>query len=128
MTSTVDQVKTRARGVVMDQIDRRTSDAGAKLQAHVTNLRSMSRTLRDQGLDNTANMVDYAAERLNGVSTYLTQTDGDRIVHDLESLAREYAVVTASIGFLAGLTAARLLKASASERYRTYGTSQTYGT
>ena len=81
----------------------------------------MSQTLRDQGLDNTATVVDYAAARLNGVSTYLTQTDGERIIHDIESVAREHAVVTASLGFLVGLTAARLLKASASERYRLYG-------
>jgi hypothetical protein len=118
--STVDQVKNRARGVVVDQIHRRSTDVGTKLQAHVGNLRSMSQTMRGQGLDATANMVDYAADRINGVSTYLTQTDGDRMIHDLETIARENAMVTASIGFLAGLTAARLLKASASDRYRAY--------
>lgn len=116
----VDQVKTRARGLIMEQIDRRTTDAGTMLESHVSNLRSMSDTMRGQGLDATANIVEYAAERLGMVSTYLTQTDGDRIVHDVESVAREHAMVTGAIGFLVGLTAARVLKASASDRYRTY--------
>jgi hypothetical protein len=118
----VEQVKTRARGFVIDQIDKRTTDAGAKLGEHVSNLQNMGDTLRGQGLDATANMVDYAAGRLYGVSNYLTNTDGDRMIHDLESLAREHTLVTGVVGLLVGLTAARVLKASASDRYRTYAT------
>jgi hypothetical protein len=106
----------------MDQIDRRTTDAGQMLDTHVNNLRTMSQSMRDQGLGATAGVVDYAANRLGTVSGYLTNTDGDRIVHDLEQVAREHTMVTGAIGLLLGLTAARVLKASASDRYRTYAT------
>jgi hypothetical protein len=104
----------------MDQIDRRTTDAGRMLDSHVGNLRAMSQSMRQQGLGATAGAVDYAADRLGKVSSYLTNTDGDRIMHDLENVAREHMIVTGAFGFLLGLTAARVLKASASDRYRTY--------
>jgi hypothetical protein len=116
----VQEVKKRARGIVIEQIDRRTTEAGKTLQTHVDNLHSMGSSLRGQGLDSTAKAVDYAADRIGDVSTYLTRTDGDRIIHDLETLARDHAAVTGAVGLLLGLAAARLLKASASNRYRTY--------
>ena len=123
----VDQIKTRARGLIVDQIDQRTTAAGAMLQEHVMNLRNMSNTLREQGLDSTAHLVDMAAERLNRCSTYLTDTDGDRMIHDVESLARRQPTITAGLGFVAGLAAARVLKASAGQRYRTYVEEYDYG-
>ncbi len=127
----VDQIKNQARGVIMDQIDRRTTDVGNTVGEHVTNLRSMSDNLRDQGQTATANLVRLAADRLDGLSNYLTQNDGDRIVSDLESAARKQPMVTAAVGFMGGLLAARLLKASATERYRsastTTGTTSSYG-
>ncbi|MDP9025249.1 MAG: hypothetical protein M3N13_07740 [Candidatus Eremiobacteraeota bacterium] len=117
----VDQLKNRARGLIVDQIDSRSTELGNAVGNHAHNLRSMSGALRDQGQSATANLIDSAAERLGGVSTYLTQTDGDRIVHDLEEFARKQAVVTAAVGLVGGFLAARLLRASATQRYRTYG-------
>ncbi len=119
----VDQIKEKARGIIMEQVDRRTTTLGNTVSEHVTNLRTMSDSLRDQGQNATAGLVDTAADRLSGISTYLTQTDGDRIVHDLETFARSQALVTATVGLVGGLLAARLLKASAAERYQTYGDS-----
>lgn len=117
----VGELKDRARGAIVDQIDRRSTDLGNTVNEHVTNLRSMGGTLRDQGQNSTANLIDAAADRLGSISTYLQQTDGDRIVHDVESFARKQAVLTGAIGLIGGFIAARVLKASASERYRTYG-------
>ena len=116
----VDMVKGQARGLVMDQIDRRTSDLGNVVNEHVGNLRQMSRSLRDQGQQGTADLVEGAAARLEGVSSYLSNTDGNRIVHDVESLARRQPMLTAMIGLTAGVVAARVLKASATQRYQAY--------
>jgi hypothetical protein len=116
----VDQVNMRARGFVMDEIDRRTTDAGEMIQSQVTALRSMGQDMRSQGMDPAANVVYYAADRLGIVSTYLTKTDGDRIVHDVENVAREHTLLTAALGFVTGFVAALLLKSSASERNRFY--------
>ncbi len=124
----VDAIKDKAKGVIVDQIDRRTTDLGNVVGEHVGNLRTMGDSLRGQGQDGTARLVDMAADRLNQVSVYLRETDGDRIVHDLETVARNQPVITATAGLLFGVTAARLLKAGAMQRYRTYGdTSASYG-
>lgn len=120
----VDQLKSRARGVVLDQIDARSSDLGNAVGTHAGNLRSMSGSLRDQGQGSTANLVDMAADRLDRVSQYLTQTDGERIVHDVEDFARNQAVVTAAVGLIGGFLAARVLRAGATQRYSTYGTNR----
>lgn len=120
----VDEIKQQARGVVMDQIDRRTTDVGNMVGGHVNNLREMGDSLRGQGQDGTARLVDQAADRLNAISTYLTSTDGERIVHDVETIARNQPLITGAIGVLAGMTAARLLKAAASQRYRTYASAE----
>ena len=119
----VDHIKTRTRGLVAEQIDRRATIAGELLQGRVDDLRALGGALHEQGLDSTAGIVDFAAERLNVASSYLTQTDGDRMIHDLENLARRHALVTGAIGLVLGLGAARVLKASAAERYRAYGES-----
>lgn len=123
----VEEIKDKAKGVVIDQIDRRSTDLGNVVGSHVGNLRSMGDSLRGQGQEGTARLVDMAADRLNQVSTYLTQTDGDRIVHDIENVARTQPLITAAAGLVFGVTAARLLKAGASHRYRTYGSGSTYG-
>ncbi len=117
----LDELKHNAKGVVIEQIDRRTTQLGNVVGGHVNNLYRMSDSFRDQGQDTTARLVALAAERLNAVSTYLTQADGDRIIHDIETVARTQPMVTAAAGFILGLAAARVLKAGAVARYRMSG-------
>jgi hypothetical protein len=123
----VDEIKHAAKGVVVNQVDRRTTQLGNVIGGHVSTLRDMSDSLRDQGQDATAQLVDLAAERLNRVSTYLTATDGDRIIHDIENVARRQPMIAAAAGFAAGVAAARLLKAGAAQRYRRYSADMDYG-
>lgn len=108
----VDEIKHTAKGVVVDQIDRRSTELGNVVGGHVNNLRDMSSSLRGRGQDATARLLDMAADRLNHVSAYLTRTDGDRIIHDIETVARAKPMIAAA-GFIAGVTAARLWKAGA---------------
>lgn len=110
MTS-VDQIKNTAKGVISDQIDRRTTRLGNVVGEHVTNLRQMGSSLRGDGQDATASLVDMAADRLDRVSTYLTETDGDHMIHDIETVARKQPLITATAGLAFGMAAARLLKA-----------------
>ena len=117
----VDQIKSKARGVIIDEIDRRSTRLGNTVSAHASNLRGMSDSLRSQGQITTADLVGGAASTLNSISNYLCNTDGDRIIHDVETIARNQPIATAALGFAGGLVAARLLKASASRRYRSYG-------
>jgi hypothetical protein len=106
-----DRIKTTARGIVTEEIDRRTTDLGEAVNERVTKLRAMSETLRGQGQTVAANLVDSAASKLDGISSYLRSADGDRIIHDVETLARNQPLATAAAGFAGGFVVARLLKA-----------------
>lgn len=115
----VDEIKRRAKDVVNEQIDRRTTKFGNVIGGHAGTMRDMSTSLRDQGQDATAWLVEMAADRLTFVSTYLTEADGERIIHDIETVARKQPMITAAAGFIFGITAARLLKAGAAQRSST---------
>lgn len=110
-----------ARGMIASQIDVRRNIAGSMLARHAGNLHRMSDSLSVQGQDATARFVDAAASRLSNASNYMRATDGDRMIDDLESFGRRNALLTGAIGFIGGLAAARLLKASTKKRYRDYG-------
>lgn len=116
----VDQIKSATRGIIIDQIDRGSTIFGGRVREHVGNLRTMSGSLRNQGYPATADLVDKAANTMDRVSSYLIETDGNRMVHDAEEMARNQTMATAGAGFVVGLLAARLLKVSARERYQTY--------
>jgi hypothetical protein len=116
----VDQIKDRTRGVIMDQIDRGTTMVGSRVREHVVNIRTMSGSLRGQGFTATAELVDVAGNKMDQFSSYLIDNDGERVVHDLEELARKQPIFTVGLGFLIGLLGARVLKASARDRYQTY--------
>lgn len=124
---TIENVKSQATGFLSDQVDRRTTDIGNSVGDHVNNLRSMSDSLREQGQAPTASLVDMAATRLDQLSSYLRNANGNSLMHDLESVARQQPVVTATVGLAAGFLAARVLKAGASDRYRSYTNDDAYG-
>ena len=140
MTTTFDQVTTtaqdqagkiagRAKNVISDQLDQRSTDLGNAVGTHVDNLRTIAQTLRDQNQNSTANLAEMAAERLSGVGDYLRTTDGDRLIADMESLVRRQPLVGVGAGILLGLAASRMLKASAADRYSRYSDdyAQSYG-
>jgi hypothetical protein len=81
-------------------------------------LRSVGEELRKQGKDTPARLADQAAERTERVGGYLRDADGDRILRDVEDFGRRQPWVLALGGLALGVAAARFLKASSSERYR----------
>lgn len=137
--TTMDQVKSqaqdqagelagRAKGVVIGQIDQRSTEYGDTIVTHATNLRQLGDSLRNQGQDASAKLADKAADKLEQLGYYLCETDGERIVADMERLARRQPLLTLGAGILAGALAARLLKASAAERYRDEFSANAYQT
>ncbi|MDQ6929274.1 MAG: hypothetical protein M3126_01230 [Candidatus Eremiobacteraeota bacterium] len=131
MTS-IDEVKTqaqdragkiagRAKGLIIGQIGQRSSDIGATLLTYAESIRTVGDTLREQGADAPAKLADTAASRLDEFATYLSTTDGERLVAHAEALARRQPMMTMGAGLALGILAARLLKASATQRYREYG-------
>jgi gas vesicle protein len=108
------QAKSRAR----DEIDRRSTEAGEQVSSTAGDLRSVSEQLREQGKDTPAKLADQAADRVEQVGGYLKDADSDRILNDVEDLARRQPWVVVAGGIVLGFAAARFLKASSSQRYQ----------
>lgn len=108
----------RAREQVRDQVNRRSSDAGERVQSTAADVRSVAEELRRQGKDEPAKYAEQAAEKAERLGGYLHEADGDRILRDVEDFGRRNPWAVVAGGMALGLVASRLLKASSSERYR----------
>lgn len=108
----------RARDQVRDQVNRRSSEAGERVQSTAADVRSVADELRRQGKDAPAKYAEQAADRAERLGGYLHEADGDRILRDVEDFGRRNPWAVVAGGLALGLMASRLLKASSSERYR----------
>jgi hypothetical protein len=111
------QAKYRIRG----QIDDRSTQAGQQVSTHAQDLRSVGDSLREQGKDQPAKLADQAADRLERAGSWLTNSDADRILGDVEDFARKNPWAVMAGGIALGFAASRMLKASSTDRYQTRG-------
>jgi hypothetical protein len=107
-----------ARGRLREQVDQRSTKFGEQVGSTASDLRTVGEELRKQGKDTPARLADQAAERSERVGRYLSQSDADRILGDVEDFARRQPWAVVAGGVALGFAASRLLKASSSERYR----------
>jgi hypothetical protein len=112
------QAAGQAREQVRTQIDQRSTDAGRRISEQGSDLRTVGDQLRQQGKDGPAKMADRAAEQVEKAGGWLTESDADRILHDVESAARKNPWAVVAGGMALGFVASRFLKASSSDRYR----------
>jgi hypothetical protein len=108
----------RAQGTLREQLDQRSTQAGEKVTGTAQDLRSVSGELRNQGKETPAKIADKAAERTEQVGSYLRESDGERLLGDVEDFGRRQPLVVLAGGLVVGLAAARFLKASSESRYR----------
>src|SRR5215211_6129706 len=111
------QAAGQAKGALRTQVDQRSTQAGERVSGFVSDVRSVGQQLREQGKDQPAKLADQAAERAERVSSYLTQSDADRILHDVEDFGRRQPWLVVAGGAMLGLAASRFLKASSTRRY-----------
>ena len=111
------QAAGQAKNTLRSQVDQRSTDAGERVGTLASDVRSVGDQLRQQGKEQPAKLADQAAERAERVSQYLTQSDGDRILEDIENVARKNPWIAIGGGLAVGLVASRFLKASSSRRY-----------
>lgn len=111
------EAKQQARRTLRDQVDSRSSQAGEQVSQQAGDIRSLSQELRKQGKDGPARIAGQAADRADKLGAYLTQSDADRILHDVEDFARSNPWAVMAAGLAAGFVASRFLKASSSDRY-----------
>jgi len=107
-----------ARGRVRQEVDRRSTEIGDRIGGGAGDVRTVADELRKQGKDAPARYVEQAADRAERLGGYLRDSDGDRILRDVEDFARRQPWAVAAGGALLGFAASRLLKASSQERYR----------
>jgi hypothetical protein len=108
----------QARGRMSQEVDQRSTQAGEQVTSNAGDARSVAEELRKQGKDTPARYVDQAADRAERLGGYLQESDGDRILRDVEDFARRNPWAIAAGGLVLGFAASRMLKASSGERYR----------
>lgn len=118
------QTAQQAKGQLRTQVDQRSSQAGEKVTGTASDIRTVAEQLREQGKDQPAKLAEQAADRAERLGGYLSGSDADRILHDVESYGRRQPWAVAAGGVLLGFAASRFLKASSRERYA-QGTSGT---
>ena len=100
-----------------DQVDQRSTQAGERLSGTASDVRSVAEELRRQGKDTPARMVEQAAGQADRVADYLKAASGERILRDVEDIARGKPWAVAAGGLVLGFAASRFLKASSGRRY-----------
>jgi hypothetical protein len=111
------QAAGQAKGALRTQVDQRSTDAGQKVGGFASDVRSVGDQLREQGKDQPAKLADQAADRAERLSSYLTGSDADRILGDIEDFGRRQPWAIIAGGVALGFAASRFLKASSSRRY-----------
>jgi hypothetical protein len=99
-----------------DQLDERSTKVGSQVRSLATALRRSGNDLSKEGDGNASQLTTQAADRIERVGSYLEQKSGDELMRDLEKLARRRPWLLAGLGMLAGVAAARFVKASSEQR------------
>lgn len=108
----------QARGRVRDQVDQRSTQAGERVTAQASDVRTVASTLREQGKEQPAKIAEQAADRVEQLGSYLTGANADKLIDDLEDIARRQPAALAFGGLALGFLASRFLKASSAQRYQ----------
>jgi hypothetical protein len=120
-----EEAKDRASSTVKQQMDTRSTQAGEQMQKVAEAMRQSSNQLREQAVETPAKVNDAVAEKVEQLSTYLTNANADTMLSDLENVARRRPWLVAGAATVLGFAFSRFLKASGRTRYeRTTGSSQ----
>lgn len=111
------EVAGTAQDRVREQADTRSTQVGSTMSSVARAMRQAADELRGEGQHAPANAVHGVADRTDRLGGYLTDASGDQLLHDLEDLGRRQPWLVIAGGFMAGLAAARFLRASSSDRY-----------
>jgi ElaB/YqjD/DUF883 family membrane-anchored ribosome-binding protein len=98
-----------------DQFDERSSKAGSHVRSLAAALRRSGNDLSNEG-HGASQLITQAADRIERVGSYLEQKSGDELMRDVERFARRRPWMLAGLGMLAGVAAARFVKASSEQR------------
>jgi hypothetical protein len=107
----------QAQDRIREQVDQRSTDVGERVGSTAEDVRAVGEELRNQGKDGAARIATQAAERIESAGSYLRDSDANRILDDVEGFGRSRPWAVLATATVAGLAAARFLKASSRSRY-----------
>jgi hypothetical protein len=113
-------LKQQGSARLRDQLDQRSTEAGSQARAVASSLRSSSESVRGDGNDGAARLLEQAGGQIDRLGGYLEQKSGDEMMRDIENMARRRPWMIAGVGLLAGIAVARFVKASSEDRYQRY--------
>jgi len=117
----------QAQDRIREQVDQRSTEAGERVGSTAEDIRSVAEELRNKGKEGPAKIATQAAERIEGAGSYLRDSDANRILEDIEDFGRSRPWAVLAGATLAGLAAARFLKASSRSRYSSRQSAVTAG-
>lgn len=103
-----------------EQFDQRSSQAGSQVRSLAEALRRSGNDLSNEGSSDASQLTGRAADRIERLGAYLEQKSGDELMRDIETFTRRRPWMLAGMGMLAGVAAARIMKASSEQRYDSY--------
>ena len=115
------ELKGQAGGRVRSEIDTRTTQAGTQLQTTASAMRRTGQSLREEGNQTEAKLIDGIADRAERLGGYMANVDADRLLRDVEDFGRRQPWLLASAGAAIGFFASRFMKASSSQRFASGG-------
>jgi hypothetical protein len=115
------EAKARTRERVREQIDTRSTETGEQMTSTASALRQTAQRLRSEEQGTQAKILEQIADRTERFGRYLTETDGDRLLRDVERIARQRPWLVTGASTVLGFLAARFTKASSSRRYEGNG-------
>ncbi|HEX7301125.1 MAG TPA: hypothetical protein VF257_19160 [Solirubrobacteraceae bacterium] len=111
------QARGQVREQLRTQVDQRSTQAGERIAQQADDVRTVAQQLREQGKEPPARMAEQVAERAERAGKWLQESDGDRILGDVEDFGRRNPWAVAAGGAAIGFALSRMLKASSSQRY-----------
>jgi ElaB/YqjD/DUF883 family membrane-anchored ribosome-binding protein len=117
------EAKDQTRRHLSEQINTRSTQTGDQMTRTAGALRQTAQQLRSEKQTQPAQLLDGVAERVERLGQYLAANDGDRLLRDVERMARSQPWLVVGSGAVLGFLAARFTKASSSRRYAANGSS-----
>lgn len=118
VSETAQKAVNQSKSFLGKQVDERTTQLGQQIENVAKDIRNAGDQLRQNGIGAAAGYVDRGADVVEQVGRYLEHADSERLVADLEGVARRQPWTFAAGALALGFATSRFLKTSSSRRYR----------
>jgi hypothetical protein len=109
------QLGSTARNWMEREADERTTAIASQAKTIADAMHQTSSRLDQDGQSQAARITDVVADRVERFAGYLNEADGQRLMNDVEDLARRNPWALAAAGLAVGFAASRFMKASRSD-------------